>query len=115
MSIEEVNKLAKGQVWTGKDSIELNLIDEIGSLKNAIKKAASLANIERYTVKRIYKRKSRLSNFLPFIINEFLTKDNIINKDLEIDYRFEALFSDIKNYNDPKSVYYLCGTCIFIN
>ena len=115
LSIEEVNKLAKGQVWTGKDSIELNLIDEIGSLKNAIKKAASLANIERYNVKRIYKRKSRLSNFLPFIINEFLTKDNIINKDLEIDYRFEALFSDIKNYNDPKSVYYLCGTCIFIN
>ena len=44
-----------------------------------------------------------------------VTKDNIINKDLEIDYRFEALFSDIKNYNDPKSVYYLCGTCIFIN
>ena len=68
-----------------------------------------------YTVKRIYNRKSSLSNFLPFIINEFLTKDNIINKDLEIDYRFEALFSDIKNYNDPKSVYYLCGTCIFIN
>ena len=115
LSIEEVNKLAKGQVWTGKDSIELNLIDEIGSLKNAIKKAASLANIERYNVKRIYERKSRLSNFLPFIINEFLTKDNIINKDLEIAYRFEALFSDIKNYNDPKSVYYLCGTCIFIN
>ena len=67
--------MAKGQVWTGKDSIELNLIDEIGSLKNAIKKAASLANIERYNVKESIKEKSRLSNFLPFIINEFLTKD----------------------------------------
>mgnify|MGYP005718955517 CR=1 FL=1 len=54
LSIEVVNQLAKGQVWTGKDSIELNFIDEIGSLKNAIKKAASLANIERYKVKRIY-------------------------------------------------------------
>ncbi len=115
LSIEEVNKLAKGQVWTGKDSIELNLIDEIGSLENAIKKAANLANIESYNVKRIYKRKNRLSNFLPFIINKFVKQDNFRNKNFEIAHRFEALFSDIKNYNDPKSVYYLCGTCIFIN
>ena len=115
MSIENVNKLAKGQVWIGKDALKFNLIDEIGSLDNAIKKAANLAKIDKYNVERIYKKKSRFSNFLPFLINEIGMKNETINKNLDIEYRFEALFANIKNYNDPKALYYLCGTCLFIN
>ena len=113
--IEDVNKLAKGQVWIGKDALKFNLIDEIGSLDDAIEKAASLAEIDEYNVKRIYKKKSRFSNFLPFLINEIGIKNEIINKNLDIEYRFEALFTNISNYNDPKALYYLCGTCLFIN
>ena len=115
ISIEDVNKLAKGQVWIGKDALKFNLIDEIGSLDDAIEKAASLAEIDEYNVKRIYKKKSRFSNFLTFLINEIDMKNEIINKNLDIEYRFEALFTNISNYNDPKALYYLCGTCLFIN
>ena len=115
ISIEDVNKLAKGQVWVGKDALKFNLIDEIGSLDDAIEKAASLAEIDEYNVKRIYKKKSRFSNFLPFLINEIGMKNEIINKNLDIEHRFEALFTNISNYNDPKALYYLCGTCLFIN
>ena len=115
MSIEDVNKLAKGQVWIGKDALKFNLIDEIGSLDDAIEKAASLAEIDEYNVKRIHKKKSRFSNFLPFLINEIGIKNEIMNKNLDIEYRFEALFTNISNYNDPKALYYLCGTCLFIN
>ena len=115
MSIEDVNKLAKGQVWIGKDALKFNLIDEIGSLDDAIEKAASLAEIDEYNVKRIHKKKSRFSNFLPFLINEIGMKNEIMNKNLDIEYRFEALFTNISNYNDPKALYYLCGTCLFIN
>ena len=115
ISIEDVNKLAKGQVWIGKDALKFNLIDEIGSLDDAIEKAASLAEIDEYNVKRIYKKKSRFSNFLPFLINEIGMENEIINKNLDIEYRFEALFTNISNYNDPKALYYLCGTCLFIN
>ena len=115
ISIEDVNKLAKGQVWIGKDALKFNLIDEIGSLDDAIEKAASLAEIDEYNVKRIYKKKSRFSNFLPFLINEIGMKNEIINKNLGIEYRFEALFTNISNYNDPKALYYLCGTWLFIN
>ena len=114
MSIEDVNKLAKGQVWIGKDALKFNLIDELGSLDDAIEKAANLAEINKYNVKKIYKKKSRFSNFLPFLIDEIGMKNKIINKNLDIEYRFEALFTNIKNYNDPKALYYLCGTCLFI-
>ena len=115
ISIEDVNKLAKGQVWIGKDALKFNLVDEIGSLDDAIEKAASLAEIDEYNVKRIRKKKSRFSNFLPFLINEIGMKNEIMNKNLDIEYRFESLFTNISNYNDPKALYYLCGTCLFIN
>ena len=115
MSIEDVNKLAKGQVWIGKDALKFNLIDEIGSLDDAIEKAANLAKIDKYNVERIYKKENRFSKFLPFLINEIGIKDKLMVKNLDIGYRFETLFSDIKNYNDPKALYYLCGTCLLIN
>ena len=69
----------------------------------------------QYNVEKIYKKKSRFSNFLPFLIDEIGMKNKITNKNLDIEYRFEALFTNIKNYNDPKALYYLCGTCLFIN
>ena len=114
MSIDDVNKLAKGQVWIGKDALKFNLIDEIGSLDDAIEKAANLAKIDKYNIERIYNKKF-FSNFLPFLINEIGMKNETINKNLDIEYRFEALFANIKNYNDPKALYYLCGICLFIN
>ena len=55
MSIEEVNKLAKGQVWTERSS--QNKFNHTWFFENAIKKAASLANIERYNVKESIKEK----------------------------------------------------------
>ena len=115
ISIEDVNKLAKGQVWIGKDALKFNLIDELGSLDDAIEKAANLAEINKYNVEKIYKKKSRFSNFLPFLIDEIGMKNKMINKNLDIEYRFESLFTNISNYNDPKALYYLCGTCLFIN
>ena len=43
-------------------------------------------------------------------------KFGVFNKeDLGLGYSFSSLFKDIRNYNDPKSLYYLCGTCIILN
>ena len=62
-------------------------------------KAANLAKIDKYNVERIYKKENRFSKFLPFLINEIGIKDKLMVKNLDIGYRFETLFSDIKNYN----------------
>lgn len=46
MSIEEVRKLANGLVYTGKQGIELKLVDELGDLERAVKLAGELAGIK---------------------------------------------------------------------
>ena len=45
MSEEKVRKIAEGRVWSGIAAKELGLVDEIGSLQDAVKWAAKKANL----------------------------------------------------------------------
>ncbi len=42
MSKEQVNRLARGRVWTGQDALKNGLVDEIGGIKYAIKYAQEI-------------------------------------------------------------------------
>ena len=50
MNIEQVHEIAQGRVWSGEDAIEIGLVDEIGSLDDAIAHAVSLAEVDDYNV-----------------------------------------------------------------
>ena len=50
MSTTEVDKIAQGRVWSGKDALKIGLIDEIGGLEDAIASAAELSELEDYRV-----------------------------------------------------------------
>lgn len=40
MSPEEIDEIAQGRVWTGSDALEIGLVDELGSLSDAVRYAA---------------------------------------------------------------------------
>lgn len=48
MKREEVDSIAQGRVWLATDAINIKLVDKLGSLDDAIKKAAELAKVETY-------------------------------------------------------------------
>ncbi|MBR1415895.1 MAG: signal peptide peptidase SppA [Prevotella sp.] len=48
MTKDEVNEIAQGRVWLATDALGINLVDELGSLDNAVKKAAELAKMDEY-------------------------------------------------------------------
>lgn len=50
LSMEMVEEIAQGRVWSGKDAIEIGLVDELGGLMKAITTAAELAEIEKYNL-----------------------------------------------------------------
>ncbi|MCK4358920.1 MAG: signal peptide peptidase SppA [Candidatus Cloacimonetes bacterium] len=50
MTLDEVEKIAQGRIWTGIDAVKVGLVDELGSLDDAIAKAAELAEIEDYSI-----------------------------------------------------------------
>ena len=57
ISKEMVDSIGQGRVWSGKDAIEIGLVDEIGGIEDAVNYAAELANIEKPIILDIPKRK----------------------------------------------------------
>lgn len=53
LSLEATRKIAKGQVWTGKQAKELGLVDELGGFLTAIDVAKQLSNIPQDTLVEI--------------------------------------------------------------
>jgi protease IV len=53
MDPARVDSIGQGRVWTGARAIEIGLIDEIGGLEDAIKGAAKIAGLEKYSVKEL--------------------------------------------------------------
>lgn len=45
MPDKEVRKIAEGRIWTGRDALEIGLVDELGGLDDAIEAARAMANI----------------------------------------------------------------------
>ena len=44
MSVEQVDNLAQGRVWTGAEAVQIGLADEIGNIEDALKYAAFILN-----------------------------------------------------------------------
>ncbi|MCZ4298778.1 signal peptide peptidase SppA [Henriciella marina] len=53
MSVQEVDDIARGRVWSGADALDVGLVDEIGGLMDAIAKARELAEIDEDTATRV--------------------------------------------------------------
>jgi ClpP class serine protease len=45
MTPDEVHPIAAGRVWTGRQALERKLVDELGGLDSAVRKARSLAGL----------------------------------------------------------------------
>lgn len=45
MSVADVDSIAQGRVWAGKDALEIGLVDELGDLEDAINAAAAMAGL----------------------------------------------------------------------
>ncbi len=48
LSVDAVEEIAQGRVWLGNDALGIKLVDAIGSLDDAVKKAAQLAKLNEY-------------------------------------------------------------------
>ncbi len=54
-TVDEIKKVAEGRVWLGTQAIGINLVDELGSLQDAIQALAAYAKIDDPAVIRIEK------------------------------------------------------------
>jgi protease-4 len=50
LSLDEVEAIGQGRVWTGKQALENGLVDGLGGMDQALAAAARLAEIEEYNL-----------------------------------------------------------------
>lgn len=48
MKTADVDSIAQGRVWLATDALKIKLVDKLGSLNDAVKKAAELAKLKEY-------------------------------------------------------------------
>ena len=94
MSVEAIEKIAEGRVWTGATAKEIGLVDELGGLDKALEIAAEKAGVEAYSIINYPSQ----SGFFSSLMNE--GKDNYINgKMLETlgeSYRYLQFIENLK-------------------
>jgi protease-4 len=64
ITVAQVDTIGQGRVWTGKQALEIGLVDRIGGVDDAIKSAAKKAKIAQYAVKQYPAKDDALSMFL---------------------------------------------------
>lgn len=48
LPVESVEKIAQGRVWLATDALNIKLVDQLGGIDDAVKKAAELAKLKEY-------------------------------------------------------------------
>ena len=74
MPIEDLLKIASGRVYSGYEALDNGLIDEFGSLEDAIAEAAKQADIEEYTVTYYPRQKTLLEQIMADLENDVQTR-----------------------------------------
>lgn len=96
MTFEQVNEIAQGRVWSGKEAIEKGLVDKLGSLNDAIEIAAELADLENYKIRNYPNYKKDLKetlNFSPFgkISKEEILKEALGDEHYQLYYNINQM------------------------
>jgi protease-4 len=74
MPLEDLLKIASGRVYSGYEALENGLIDEFGTLEDAITEAADQAGIEEYTVTYYPQQKTILEQIMSGLGEDIQTR-----------------------------------------
>jgi len=101
MSIEAVDSIAQGRVWSGKEALDNGLVDELGTLDDAVAYAADLAEVNDYRVRNYPNYKFDFEdafNSFPFM----KSKEKVLIE--EIGLENYKIYQTIKQFNEMKGV-----------
>jgi protease IV len=93
MTVEAVDKIAKGRVWSGAQAKELGLVDELGGLDRAIEIAKQLSNIPASESVHIVRYPEEKTFFQQFLERE---KDNNMSESQSLESVVNRILSQME-------------------
>jgi protease-4 len=121
MSAEQVDKIARGRIWSGEDAKGLGLVDQLGGLDQAIESAAKRAKLEKgYRVWYVERDKSFRERLMSMLAAQALdvavaagwvAEPSPSASALSVAGRLRELQADVERlsrWNDPRGLYAHC-------
>lgn len=118
MARDDVHEVAQGRIWTGKQAMELGLVDQLGNFDDSVTLAAELAALEDYDVKIVKQELSSREQFFADMFNstsEYLPTPSVGS---DAQHWLMGTLNKVKsetkvlqNFDDPKNVYSYCALC----
>ena len=108
--VSEINKIAGGRVWIGTDALQIDIIDELGDIDDAIGKAAALAKISDYQLKY----SSSDVSFVETVLSEIFGKLSLPLEKIKFVNASESIYkflTELAPFNKP-SASMICKVCI---
>tara|TARA_B100001115_G_scaffold55367_1_gene40904 strand:- start:526 stop:2340 length:1815 start_codon:yes stop_codon:yes gene_type:complete len=108
--VSEINKIAGGRVWIGTDALQIDIIDELGDIDDAIGKAAALAEISEYQLKY----SSSDVSFVETVLSEIFGKLSLPLEKIKFVNASESIYkflTELAPFNKP-SASMICKVCI---
>ena len=91
---EEVDAVGSGRVWSGKRAKEIGLVDEIGSLNDAVKYAANKANIAEYEAVSYPAKVDKFEQIMGSLRQGNIAESYVKSQISEENYQLFKVFSD---------------------
>ncbi len=116
MSLEAVDSVAQGQVWTGEDALANGLVDSLGGLQDAVAAAAKLARLTAYEMVWFgaddWLDAGILQRFLGAGVAAFSERvsSDLLGGITSLPWLHDTV--DIPLLNDPRGVYLHCMECV---
>ena len=92
MTLQEVDEIGQGRVWTGLRGEKIGIVDSLGGLTAAIETAAKLAEIDNFKLEEYPKTKNNIDMFL-----ETLEEAKILNTKTIDEIYFDQIEEKILN------------------
>lgn len=115
LTVEEVDAIGQGRIWTGEKAHELGLVDDLGSLSDAVAAAASSAELETWEVRYLRKPSTTRERVLETL---FGSAQGFLRDASEpaglVDRAVTEIYTQLDTLwrlNDPSHLYLLCDVC----
>ena len=122
MPKSEVEALAKGRVWSGNDAQRLGLVDQLGTLDQAIASAASLAGLDIFYKKQLIEIPlTPQEQFINELTGEIRWQGLNVTGGVNAGFLkqaqqwlapFKEPLSFVDSMNDPQGLYLHCSNCM---
>jgi len=114
-SVEEVDEIAQGRVWSGEQAAERGLIDKTGTFQDAIKASARIAGLgENYRIEWVEPEQSAVDRFVMDFMSSAVSKLNLsYSKPVSLPVSWlQAMLDDLRFITDKQGKFTVAAHCL---